>query len=114
MIARFDMNKEVKDQLIRRDVELTLHEETKAWDAKIYFDAHEALIELALVVNKAKTEESRTKYLKYVNDIRVFFDRNDKIKSDLDRLAVEYNRLYARYAHQVELNKKLQEEFTKD
>ena len=53
------MNKTQQDFLIRRDVELTLQEETKAWDAKIYFDAHEALIELHLVVNKAKTEESR-------------------------------------------------------
>ena len=107
------MKKTQQDFLIRRDVELTLHEETKAWDAKVYFDAHEALIELHLVVNKAKTEESRARYLKYINDIRAFMDRNDKIKADLDRLTVEYNRLYARYAHQVELNRKLQEEFEK-
>ena len=107
------MTKEYRDFLIRRDVELTLHEETKAWDAKIYFDAHEALIELALVVNKAKTEGSRKKYLDYINKIRIFIDRNDKIKADLDRLTVEYNRLYARYANQVEVNVKLKEEFTK-
>lgn len=107
------MNKTQQDLLIRRDVELTLHEETKAWDAKIYFDAHEALIELHLVVNKAKTEGSRTKYLKCINDIRLFMDRNDKIKADLDRLTVEYNRLYARYAHQVELNRNLQKDFEK-
>lgn len=107
------MTKENRDRLIRRDVELTLHEETKTWDAKVYFDAHEALIELALVVNKAKTEESRTRYLRYISDIRLFMDRNDKIKADLDRLTVEYNRLYARYANQVEVNVKLQKEFEK-
>lgn len=105
------MNKTHQDYLIRRDVELKILEDTRAWDNEIYYNAHEALIEIALIINKSKNEEKRKLYLDYINNIRTFMDRNDKIKADLDRLTVEYNRLYARYAHQVELNRNLQKEF---
>ena len=107
------MKDNIKSHLIRRDTELSFLEQTKAWDSKVYYEAVDALSELGLILNKAKSEETRENLLDKWRKVFTFVERHDKIKADLDRLTVEYNRLYAKYAHQVEINRNLQKEFTK-
>lgn len=108
------MKDTLKNHLIRRDTELSLIEQTKHWDTKVYNEAIDAWIELTVRVNRTKNEEIRKEYLDKLNIIHTLFDRFGKLLFDKERLESEYKNLYDRYDEQVEINRNLEKDFDRN
>ena len=94
-----------------RSTELTLIEETEAWEVNTYNEAIDAWIEVHLKVNNVKNEQSKSWYKDKLMKIHTLFRRHEKVLFDKKRLEVQYKKLYDMYQQQVELNRNLQKDF---
>ena len=107
------MKEILKSHLLRRATELTLQESKSLWDTNTYNEAIDAWSDISLKVMESKNEDVKAWYQERLTKLHTLFRRQEKLLFDIKRMEVEYKKLYDRYQDEVEVNKRLQEEFNK-
>lgn len=100
--------------LIERDVKLKLLGRERLRDSYLEGECSSAWIEMMFKVKSQPDDSEARKFWEdRLNILHKLFDDRTEMLQEVIRLETEYQKLYMRYSEQVEVNKKLQENFTK-